>query len=67
MTLGGVLGTIREASGTFTCYVIAATTGNLIFTPRHVRRRDRVVSVKPVTQGTLTSRAINTFAGAHDT
>jgi len=64
MTLGGVLGTVREENGTFSSYVVASNTDNLIFTPTttFVGMLDDI-SVKQVTQGTITSEGVNTFAG----
>jgi autotransporter-associated beta strand protein len=64
MTLGGVLGTVRDADGTFTAYVTAINTNNLIFTPTaaFVGLLDDI-SVTEITEGTLTIEGVNTFAG----
>lgn len=64
MTLGGVLGTVRGENGTFTSYVIAATTDNLIFSPTSTfAGMLDDISVKQITEGTLLVEGINTFSG----
>jgi hypothetical protein len=64
MTFGGVLGTVRDADGTYTAYVVASSTGNLIFTP--TTDFDGAlddVSVKLISNGTCTVEGLSTASG----
>lgn len=66
-TVGGVAGTALTAATTYTDYLTATTTGNLIITPVNTALRMTIsaISVKPITitTGTLTVGGTTTLRG----